>query len=140
MDFTPMSQEEIEREDRAKPGLYGFKVEECLEKMSKAGNPMIELKLIIYTDSGLEITIYDYLVSSVSWKLKQFCKSVGLIQQLMMGKISEMDILNKTGICDVAYEKNDNGEFLKVKKYLEKKSSDNPSSSGNAFEDDDLPF
>lgn len=61
-------------------GEYDFEVVSAEEQTSKAGNPMIKLRLKIFNAEGNERTQFDYLISTANaaYKLKHFCESVGL--------------------------------------------------------------
>jgi len=136
MQFKTFSKEEIENDDRLGPGTYEYKVIEALETTSKAGNEMLKIFISLYGSDGSTVTIHDYLVSTVRWKLKQFAKSCGMLEKLEGGELSEMDILNKKGMCEIGLEKTEKGEFLRVKKYLPLEDL----KEENVIEDDDLPF
>ena len=61
-------------------GQYAATVKLANDKVSKAGNDMIELILTVYGASGLQVDVFDYLLSDDSWqwKVRHFCESAGL--------------------------------------------------------------
>ena len=61
-------------------GTYDAVVKRAEEKLSEAGNEMIELILTCYGPNGLENDVFDYLVFSnnVLYKVKHFCESAGI--------------------------------------------------------------
>lgn len=60
------------------PGVYDAEVLDCKEKVSKAGNEMLELKLELDTvDGGYHI--YDYLIpSKAMWKVGKMLNAFGV--------------------------------------------------------------
>lgn len=60
-------------------GEYQFRVLDAVEKRSKAGSDMIELKLDVYKGDEQAI-VYDYLVftEKAAWKVDAFLKSCGM--------------------------------------------------------------
>lgn len=61
-------------------GLYSATVKLAKDKVSKAGTDMIELILTVYGPDGLQVDVFDYLLSSDNWqwKVRHFCESAGL--------------------------------------------------------------
>lgn len=105
MRFTPVSDEEInaEKEERQKKygawprGKYGFEIVSSEEKVSKAGNPMIELTLEVYSDSGDARQLNDYLLESGKEKLKGCARACGLLDKYNQGELTAYDLLGKSG-------------------------------------------
>lgn len=139
MNFDPFTEEELIKEDTLSPGLYEFQIKEAFEILSKAGNPMFKIVLNVENSDGLGCDIHDYLVLTTQcrWKLKQFAKSCGLEDKLKEGIINEEDLIGKKGECETKIEKTDNGDFLKIKKYI---INSNDSTNINHILDDDIPF
>ena len=136
MQFSNFTQEEILHEDRMGPGTYDYQGSEASEQVSKAGNAMLKVVLNVTSEQGNSIQIHDYLVANVRWKLKQFALSCGLELKLKSGELGELDVIHKSGRCEVVLEKSDKGEFLKVKKYIKTTGED----IVEPLEEDDIPF
>ncbi len=62
MNFTPRTEEEIADSKLWKKGVYDFEVLDACEKISKAGHPMIELKIRVSNGDGVARTLPDYLL------------------------------------------------------------------------------
>jgi hypothetical protein len=63
------------------PGDYHAVVKRAEEKISKKGNPQIELIITVYPNDGEgPVDVYDYLSSTeaAQWKVRSFCASSGL--------------------------------------------------------------
>ncbi len=154
MQFKPKTQEEIMFESNAisliMPGIYSFEVVEATNKLSKAGNEMIELKLKVWDDNGRERIIFDYLLESMAHKLKHFCESAGLLDKYEMGNIDEMDCMGKSGLVDIIIQKGNKkpdgsmyADRNSVKDYLIKEGFTKPKltlAANNDIIDDDIPF
>ena len=74
-------------------GEYEVRIDDVVQKQSKAGNDMLELSLTAFTDEGQKVRMFDYIVNpSGLWKLKTICNNVGIAfdgtleEQLLVGK------------------------------------------------------
>ena len=118
------------------PGVYDFEVVSAEEKMSKAGNEMIALRLKVWDKDGKEHYIYDYLLEALAYKLKHFAECTGLLPAIESGSLSADDCEGKCGSVLIKIDKGDAtyAEKNSVKDYVvQPKNSD-------TFEQDDLPF
>lgn len=99
-----------------------FEVVEAEEGVSKKGNEMIKLKLKVYAPDGSGHYLFDYLVSGAKsrYKVKQFCKAVGiLVQDGVENEISDQDCVGKAGKLVVVQEDSDTyGTQNKVAEYV----------------------
>lgn len=61
-------------------GTYDAVVKRAVEKVSAAGNDMIEVILTCYAPDGTETDVFDYLVFSpgMLYKVRHFCESAGI--------------------------------------------------------------
>lgn len=85
--FVPKTDEEIDMEGLAPEGVYDFETIEAAETISKnSGNPMIKLKIRVFTDNG-DRFIYDYLLESFPKKLKHFFRTAGLEKDYETGNV-----------------------------------------------------
>lgn len=105
-----MTQEEIARASLLEPGVYGFEVIGALDKVSKAGNEMIELKLNVFGNEK-EAHVYDYLMEKMAFKLRHFAECTGLLAEYESGTLDAYRCNNKVGYCKLAVDPG-NGDFL----------------------------
>lgn len=124
------------------PGLYNFIVIKAEETQSRNRNEQIVLVLDV---NGT--TVYDYLVNTPKglWKVKMFCKEVGL--PFEVGQLQAADCMGKTGRAELHYTEKDLNDvaqgnrqraYLKVKRYG---VHGEPPSSGQARSTrDELPL
>jgi len=124
-------------------GEYEIEINEVVQKVSKAGNDMLELTITAYAEDGSKVRLFDYIVNgSGIWKLKALCKAVGiefdgtLEEQLLVGKrmMAKIDLRKAT---EQYPEKNQVAEYLysTVKKVEPKPATVKP-----VVPDDDIPF
>lgn len=139
-EFKPLSDEEL-KAPMYPAGIYSFRVKSANIGFSKSsGNPMITVFLEIKEEGKQPITIKDYLVETMMWKLSTFCKSIGKDGLYKNGSIEESQIINSEGFADFIYEKSDKDgkEYLKVKNYIKKESEN--ASPDDEFLNDDINF
>lgn len=109
MKFTPMTAEELARQSLLPAGVYGFEVIAALDKISKAGNEMIELKLNVFGETS-EAHVYDYLMEKVAYKLRHFTEATGLMAEYESGTLDSYRCNGKVGYCKIAID-NGNADF-----------------------------
>ena len=109
------------------PGVYDFEVREAEEATSAAGNEMIKITAWVYNQSGGRRLVFDYLVSTAAWKIKQFAASCGLSAQFEAGALEAEDLVGRTGQCTLFIDKREGYEPQnKVKGYLPAASNAKP--------------
>lgn len=147
MRFQPKTEDEVSSFKLLPPGTYSFQVVEAIEKKSKAGNDMIELKLLVWDIEGKEHIVFDYLLESVAYKLRHFAEVTGLIDKYQLGAIEATDCLSKSGKVEIEVKegnfKPDGGKYSdknSVKDYVRANGAVMPSKKDDSFIDDDLPF
>ena len=143
MKFEPKTEEEINTFSLCPEGEFSFEVLKAEEKMSKKGNPMIELILKIWDDNGEIHTVYDYLMEAIVYKLKHFCDSTGLKEKYDNGELTDFDCELKTGKVKIIHQKdrNDSSKVrASVKDYIVDSSEVKESPKESSIEDDDVPF
>ena len=94
-------------------GTYSYVVEDAVEKMSRAGNEMIELRLKVGDDDAGYGKCWEYLVFSerAAWKIDQFLASVG--RPTSPGdnvEIETDDLIGLEGQAEITVGKNNKGE------------------------------
>lgn len=88
MKFTPKTEQEIVEAGLWPDGSYAFEVLNAYEKLSKAGNEMIVLKLKVYNNDGEFIYVDDYLLESMAFKLRHAAECCGLLPQYEAGDLN----------------------------------------------------
>ncbi len=76
MKITPKTEDEIRRGLLLPEGEYDFEIISAEEKTSKAGNPMIALKLKVFNGGG-ERHISDWVMEKGEFKLRHFMFAIG---------------------------------------------------------------
>ena len=104
MRFEPKSSEELAMESLLPEGVYPFEVMQATDKISQAGNEMIELKLVVFGD-GSTPHVFDYLLEKLAYKLRHFAETTGLLAAYEAGELTAEMCLNREGYCKLAVEK-----------------------------------
>lgn len=140
MNFKPKSEAELNSFEIFPKGEYDFNVVKAVEKISKAGNQMIELELDIYAPNGSKARVFDYLLENVAYKLKHFCESVGLHDEYEDGNITTDMCRNRAGKCTIIVKQDKTGEYPdknEVKDYCKQSIPTDPLDDINQEE---IPF
>lgn len=112
MRFTPKSENEIASENLLAPGVYGFEIADAEDAVSKAsGADMIKLTVHVFSEDGSPVTIFDYLMEKVAYKLRHAADVCGLLGKYERGALEAIDFRGKTGRCKVAVQKDKSGQF-----------------------------
>ena len=155
MKFTPTTEEQ--REPRTfepfPAGEYDYTVEAAEDTTSKAGNEMIKLTLHVYNAEGHKRVLFDYLLDSAAWKIKQFAASCGLLDRYDSGEIEAYEMVGKSGRLKLKIESSaEYGDQNKVAFYIAAKpagtgytgrSAPAPVARGKSLADDlsdEIPF
>lgn len=101
-------------------GVYPFEVTSAVDKISKAGNEMIELKLKVFKEDGGFNLINDYLLDSMAYKIRHACEACGLLQNYEAGQLEAADFVGKQGVVKIGIQKGDMGyeDRNQVKDYV----------------------
>lgn len=121
-----------------------FEVLQAWDKVSKAGSPMIHVKLNVYREDGTGKFIDDYLLGAMEAKLRHFCDTTGLLPQYQAGSLCAADCVGRAGKVRVGIEKDETGQYPpknKIKDYVVRKAKPLTSAPPPKPEtDDDVPF
>ena len=149
MRFTPKSEEELQAATLVEEGIYSYQVIDAKESLSKAGSPMIEMKLLFWDKVGKEHVIFDYLLEAMGHKLRHFCDSHNMLDKYNSGELTSKDCWDKQGKIDLVIQegkaKPSGGLYPNrntVKDYVvsaEPLAQPAPLQDKNGF-DSDLPF
>lgn len=126
MRFTPKSEAEVVSDTLFPAGIYPFEVISAADKISKAGNEMIELKIMVYGNDGDTTKVFDYLMEKVAYKLRHFAETVGLLSKYELGVLEAADCEGRTGYCKLVIDNKDPAYLPKnsVKDYGRKEAAD----------------
>lgn len=134
-------------------GDYDYTVDAAEDATSKAGNEMIRLTLHVYNAEGHKRVLFDYLLDSAAWKIKQFAASSGLLDRYDSGEIEAYEMVGKSGRLKLKIESSEQyGDQNKVAFYIAAKpagtgytgrSAPAPVASGKSLASDlsdEIPF
>lgn len=111
MKFNPKNDIELNNFKLLPRGEYYFEVIKAKDRVSSAGNEMIELELDVYADDGKKSRVFDYLLEIVAYKLKHFCQAVGLSNEYDIGNLSADMCIGRSGRCKVEIKHDKTGEY-----------------------------
>lgn len=146
MKFTPKTDEQIKEESEfalLPEGYYDFIVVKAEDGFSKSsGNPMITLTLKVWDKDGKEHTVWDYLLESMSVKLKSFCDATGISDRYLAGEVNQYDCEGKSGKVWLKVDPAKNGYAAKntVKSYLADVDKIKKTAEASGEFDDKIPF
>jgi hypothetical protein len=145
--FTPKSDEQIANESEFTPwreGIYDFEVTAGEDQVSKAGNEMIKLTLKVYDEEGRSRTVFDYLLESVAYKLKNAASACGVDHLYNGGTLEGSDFEGRTGKLKLGIRPARDGYQASntVKDYVVDKPTNRapPKMATKADLDDEIPF
>lgn len=97
------------REDALIPeGVYRFEVLDAREKVSSAGNDMLNLKLGVHVNNR-RLIYWDsiILMPKMFYKLEHFCNTTGMPEKIDEGRVMAQDCLGKEGLINIIQKVND---------------------------------
>ena len=124
MRFNPKADEKAAARTLFDDGIYDFEVASAEDAVSKkSGAEMLKLVLWVFDTDGNKTTVFEYLVSSekAQFKLKEFCRAVGLEEAFDAGELDPLDVQGRTGRCKLTTEIDMSGKWgdkNKVASYL----------------------
>jgi hypothetical protein len=145
LSFNPLSEEEVL--NLIEPGIYHFEVKEATEGFSQgSGMPRIALIVKVWDKNGREKIIFDYLTTSLLYKIKHFCDATGLEKVYESGKFSASDCTGKSGKCKIKIDsqegyqpKNSVADYVAADKDVVEMPLSSFKSK-DELTDDDIPF
>lgn len=145
MNFPPKTEEQLQLENLIEEGTFLFEVVSAEEKLSQAGNEMIQMNLKVYDSQGNSHHIFDFLMEAMGFKLLHFCNAVGLSEIYKAGRLTAQDCEYKTGMAVIKHQKDKRDtDKLRAFVYDYKESDihiDIPFKEEDpGIADDDLPF
>lgn len=106
--YKPKTEAQLAEEGLFKPGVFDCEVAEAIDKPSKAGNPMVTLKLNVFDENGSLRSVYDYIVPSTNFgerKLRHAADAFGLLEKYEAGEIWADDFSNQMGKVEIGISK-----------------------------------
>lgn len=100
MNFQPKTVKELQQESErllltARKEPYPATVDSAVDKTSKSGNEMIEIKLKVYADDGSHRIVTDYLMEAMAHKLFHFAEATCNMEKYEAGTLSSDDCEGK---------------------------------------------
>ncbi len=148
MQFTPRSTQDLELEEKKREealllprGDYDFEVTEAIEKTSKSGNPMIQVRLKVFHEDSFRF-VTDYLMEKMAFKLRHFAESVGLLDEYNAGNFNASDLVGASGVVKLEIEpaKGDFSAKNAAKDYAVRGGSKREQSIVGEVDDSGVPF
>ncbi len=105
------------------PGVYSFVVESANLHTSEKGNISIKVQLSFVKDNDFsdKTTVFDYLTSNPTWKLRSFLRSVGLEALENEPTLEPYQLVKASGVAKLRVQKSDEyGERNTVQNYKAK--------------------
>ncbi len=110
--FIPKTENELKEANLiAAKTICDFEVLEAKDETSKAGNPMIHLKLKVYKDDGGYIFIDDYLMALMEFKLRHAAEATSNLDKYNKGSLSADDFSGKAGKVKIGIQKSKDPQY-----------------------------
>lgn len=144
MKFSPKTDQQIAEESEFTPwkdGVYDFEITAAEDRLSKAGNEMIALTIKVYDVSGASRTVFDYLLESVAYKLRNAASACGVLHLYDGGSLDASDFEGRTGKLKLGTQPAKDIYAAKniVKDYVIEKPKGKVTSAPGDL-DDEIPF
>ena len=99
MRFNPSTEDEVQARAVWGRGLYAFRVVDAEERISEAGNEMIDLKIELHKRDGATKIVHDYLLAKgpAAAKFLHACVVCGVLDKWKAGVVSADDFVGKSG-------------------------------------------
>jgi hypothetical protein len=113
MKFDPRTEEQCRAPRRVLPkGDYPFEIIAAYDKVSKAGHPMIEMRVRLYEGEKVAAQVFDYLLpgENMAYKLRHCCAACGLLAQYETGDLAPDMLVGRGGKAKVNIQKDKDGE------------------------------
>lgn len=95
MNFTPLSEQELQIASLMPEGIYDYQVVKAEDKISKAGNEYTSINLMVWDEQGKEHIIYTNM--ALIKLLKHFCDVNNMEEQYKSGNIIAASFEGKNG-------------------------------------------
>lgn len=144
MNFTPYSEKDLPRTLLEK-GSYHVEVLEAVDAISSKNNEMIKLTVAVWVGDKLRCRLFDYLLESITAKLRHACDTFGLLSRYEAGTIQAGDFVGRSGTAKIGIQKDVTGQYPDknvIQDYVCRpdKALTGASVDASPHSDDDLPF
>lgn len=144
MKFSPKSEKEIAEVNLLPEGSYPYQISQGEDKISKAGNEMIQLLVRVFKPDGSFNLVTDYLMEAVAHKLRHAADASGLTAKYESGQLLGADFVGKTGNLKLKIQKDKNGVYSDknvIADYIVPKDGEAQAPLPKKFVDDsEIPF
>lgn len=121
MQFQPKTEKQIQEEGLWPKDKYAYEIIEKVvfggkeyrteDAVSKSNNDMIVLVVKVYNDDGNFKVILDYLLESISYKLRHAAYANGLGDEYETGNLTAEQFIGKSGFCELGIQKDKEGKY-----------------------------
>lgn len=142
-----------ERYNLLKEGVYEAVINTSVDKTSSTGNPMIDMTLNVYEDTGMIHNVRDFLVFTpkMMWKVIHCAESADVVKEyeaqqfcsdLLVGRKVKVKVVIEEGspIPDDKLNGKPFGSKYPNKNKIDDYISSQSAQNGNDFLDDDIAF
>lgn len=135
--------------DTIPAGTYMATITAAVEKTSKSGNPMIEVKFDVYMPDGGQRTMRDWIVQTMAWKLGKIADAIGETEAFASGQFKSEDYVGRNLELKIEHkpDKRDGGTRAQITGFaplagtISTKVAKLPGGGKDAtVKDDDIPF
>lgn len=146
MKITPRSEEEISKIGLLEEGIYNFEIVSSEEKISKSGNEMIEIEIMVERNDYSKKYIKDYLLNNdnqgMQFKLRHLFDSIGKINIYNSGEINSSVLEGCKGkaIIKIYHDEHSNYPPKNIVKDYIKNNDSVKTINENKFFDDEIAF
>jgi hypothetical protein len=119
MKYNPLTEQQMqEAKQPLKKGEAFFRINYATEKISKAGNEMLEISLSLRDLAGNTGDLKDYLPNSNKslWKIKSLLAAIDKSNLYELGEITEQTLKGCYGKCII--EEKEDSKYFQIKEYL----------------------
>jgi hypothetical protein len=107
MQFEPKTEDELSVGMLLPDGVYDFEVVDAAERLSKKGNAMMVVNLMVYAQDGSTRYVRDYLMEAIAYKLRHFCAATGLLGAYNDGVLTSDMCAGRAGKVKIVTETQD---------------------------------
>lgn len=149
MQFEPKTEDELSAGLLLPDGVYDFEVIDAAEKVSKKGNPMMVVNLMVYAPDGSTRYVRDFLMEAIAYKLRHFCAATGLLGAYNDGVLTSDMCAGRPGKVKIVTESQDGFPPRNaVKDYIvaeagsvpTRSTAPAPATAHTVHAEDDIPF
>lgn len=113
MQFKPKSEKDLAADGLWPNQIVDFEVLEAEDTESRAGDPMVKMKIKVFNEQGGTRTVYEYLLGTekMQWKVRAFCAATGLLDQYETGVLEAVEMEGRTGKAKLIIQEDKTGQY-----------------------------